>query len=98
MYTLRKIDQSDIEINFALGESYSLILRDKEKNAADFRSALFRHFGISKDDPISSEQILEGEKIYGFVFTEFGKMLMLLNGCRYYVMTESGQTFSNVTK
>jgi len=97
MYTLRKIDPKDVETNFGLGEVYTFISREQTGSGADFNKALSSHLGKEIGTTLTDEEIKAGNEIFGFVFTEFGKMLPMQQKCKYYIMTDSGKTFCNLS-
>lgn len=83
MFILRKITGNGVEENFALGDSYSLILKDTNPN----------HFNEVLE--INGHDRFKGE-IYGFIAYEL-RYLMLFTDDYNYIMTESGKTFKNIT-
>ncbi|MCP4984858.1 MAG: hypothetical protein GY928_01975 [Colwellia sp.] len=84
MYNLRKITKDKIETNQALGENYTLVYRDKNKE--DFNKLVEAYFkkGISED-------------VYCFVSSKLGQIFGLEEDSEAYIMTDSGSTFSNLT-
>lgn len=86
MFILRKITGRDgIEINFSLGESYTLVT--KGMNKPEFDKVFEVHF----------KGVYEYEDVYGFITSEGGKEIHPLFGTqKTYIMTESGQTFSRL--
>lgn len=83
MFILRKINSRGVEMNFSLGESYTLIT--KEHNPDEFK------------DMVKSGGVLDDAIIYGFVSGKDAKIHQLSSQQRSYIMTESGETFSNVS-
>lgn len=84
MFILRKITGNGGELNFALGDSYSLILKDK--NPKEFKEVLYVNgHNAFLDD------------IYGFIGYGDSKFHMLFISHFNYIMTENGKTFKNVT-
>lgn len=83
MFILRKINRNGLEENFALGDSYSLILKDT--NPKHFEDVL----------PINGHDRFKDE-IYGFIAYDV-KYLMLFTEDHNYIMTENGKTFKNIT-
>lgn len=87
MFTLRKITPDGIEMNFNLGESYTVV--DSQRSPEEFKRTLD-----------SQEYFqLEKEKIYSFVCGEQGYDLypLFLNQ-RNYIVGAKGKTFDNLTK
>lgn len=82
MFILRKISGSGVEMNFNLGDSYTLIT--KEHNKKEFKEMAEKNKAMQ--DPI----------IYGFVAYDNGKLLYLSSQQENYIMTENGGTFANV--
>lgn len=85
MYTLRRISGNGVEMNFALGDSYTVVSKQSapeefEKNMNDFVDAY------------------PGGEIYAFVWTVNGTdVYPLFKGQQAYVMTPGGCTLSNLT-
>lgn len=97
MYTLRRVLKgSGFENNKALGASYSLVSRE-QKTGGEFNKAMAVYFGKEIGDKLSDEQIYEGNNIHAFVSDENGRLTPLYKNDSYYVMTDSGKTFSNLT-
>jgi hypothetical protein len=84
MFYLRRISGNGIEMNFDLGNSYTLI--DKEKNPNDFKM---------HEDHIGGVDA----KTYAFIACHSGSIVyQLYDGQLNYIMTEGGKTFSNLTR
>lgn len=85
MYTLRTVFKDGTEGNTSLGNHYNFI---SKLNAPQNYSE-------------TSENVFKGqepEKCYAFIVTEGGKeILPLYKGHYYFIMTDSGKTFSNLT-
>lgn len=91
MYTLRTISKNGEQQNVNLGNNYSLI--DRDSNKENFVSA---YNNVYVDLVRTDEQI--NPEVYGIVTSnEFGARHFLYKENFYYVMTESGKTFSNLT-
>lgn len=86
MYTLRKITKDGLEMNFNLGNSYTLVT--KERNSEAFE----------KDMKAIPYVDIEERGIYGIVWSQDSQMNLLYDYQQSYIMTESGKTFSNVSK
>lgn len=87
MFTLRRITSESIEFNTCLGASYILILR--ERNSDEFESTAklmkWNEADITKD-------------MYGFISHNEGKdIIPLYQKSHYFIMTEAGKTFCNLT-
>lgn len=85
MFILRRFTEEKMEINTFLGEEYVLIL--KEKNEKEFKD----------QTETWSENDLKG--VYGLILFDCSESIMpLYSLSTYYVMTEEGKTFSNISK
>lgn len=86
MYHLRTITEEGVESNKQLGREYSVISREKNQKA--FTNVVEQAFKDGVD-----------EEIYAFVTAMGGAMVYGLHEkSQAYIMTESGATFSNLTK
>lgn len=84
MFILRRITSQNVERNTVIGESYILI--DAEKNPEDYKKSLNVMKWSSDSD------------IYGFIsHNEGSKLIPLYMKSTYFVMTESGKTFANIS-
>jgi len=88
MYTLRKIIEGQEEMNFNLGNNYSLIDKHQSKQRFDITKKMF-----FENEPEKS--LLED--CYAFVVSEKGKIEALWGSQKNYIMTENGKTFSNLS-
>lgn len=87
MFILRRITSESNEINEILGDSYSLILR--ERHNKEYERTLL----IQKWD--KNAQL---ENLYGFIVHNNGqKVIPLYKKSHYFIMTSDGKTFSNIT-
>lgn len=84
MFILRKITGNGGELNFALGDSYSLIL--KESNPKEFKEVL----SVGGHDAFEDD-------LYGFITHGDCQHHMLFKNHFNYIMTDTGKTFTNVT-
>jgi len=95
MYTLRIIEEENIESNQALGEKFTVLLKQFVSNERwlDTYRAIFGQ-SMSPDS-----DILEVPKsIHAFVISEGGKNIIALKDNAYnYIVTENGKTFKNLT-
>lgn len=96
MYTLRRISGQGVEMNFALGKSYTVV--DRNVSYEEFRRDFERFFNkphVADMDPTSDDNT---KRVYAFVGDEGGQhVYCLYTGQQAYIMTESGSTFSNLT-
>ena len=95
MYTLRTI-QEQTEHNQMLGSNYSVIRRDESPE--EFRDIFKRCFGrehVSDGDETADKYTKD---TYAIICNNDGLILIpLYKGEKYFVMTENGNTFSNLT-
>ena len=83
MFILRKITGTKEEINIALGDGYSLTM--KERNPKEF-DALLEKFDCKAETTF-----------YGAVFDSHGECIFLSSRQKSYIMTSDGKTFDNLT-
>lgn len=96
MYTLRRISSNGVEMNFALGKSYTVVhrLTAYEEFRQDF-TVFYKKPHVADLDPNADE---DTKAVYAFVSTENGDNVYPLYSKQHaYIMTESGSTFSNLT-
>lgn len=96
MYTLRRISSNGIEMNSALGKSYTVVNRfvSYEEFRQDFAVVFGKPHVADMDENADSDT----KSVYAFVGTENGdKIYPLYSKQQAYIMTESGATFSNLT-
>lgn len=94
MYTLRTITDNNIQQNESIGDKYSWV--DKLSNYTEFQKLFLEAFNenhVADLDPTSTTLTKECE---GFLLYK-GEILPLFSKNRYYIMTESGKTFSNLS-
>ncbi len=84
MFTLRKISGSGVEMNFSLGNSYTIIM--KNNHPEKFKEAQ------------DTGQVMVDDCIYGYVSGEGAKIHQLSDKQHAYIMTENGNTFDCLTK
>lgn len=83
MFILRRINTEGLECNMCLGEDY--IVTRKAENKERFES-LAKAWSCGTDE------------IYAFITSDNAtKMQPLYKKSRYYIMTENGKTFSNIS-
>lgn len=84
-YNLRIVNKERIEINHILGDEYTII--SKTKNKKRFTETIKLHCGNKVPD-----------NIHSIVISSLGTVFLLEKDCQYYIMTENGSTFSNLTR
>ena len=85
MFILRRVTSENIEINWCLGKSYTLVL--KERNNGEFCKIAKR----IKLDPASGG-------VYGFVTCDGGvDIIPLYDESRYFIMASDGKTVANIS-
>lgn len=92
-YTLRRISGQGVEMNFNLGNGYTVVHKDNapEKFKEDFK--LFFNSPY-----VELEKGGDSEFVYAFVGTECGTSVYpLYKDQRAYIMLPDGGTFSNIT-
>lgn len=94
MYTLRTVDANQKQTNQLIGSIYSLI--DRDSNYDEFSDNFRMLFGkphVADLDENSDEHTKNVYSIIDFM----GNMIPLYKNTAYYIMTESGKTFSNLS-
>lgn len=86
MYTLRKITGEGVQMNFNLGNSYSVVTLEANEEQFKKEYELFWN-----------EKHSEKSETYAFVSYEGGNVLPLYKNQFNYIMTDSGKTFSNLS-
>jgi len=92
MFILRRYTGENHEVNQCLGDSYNLVR--KEVNFDEFKKA-YTSFaeGLEWD-----EDNFISNKIYSFIIYNNGAdIIPLYRPSSYYIMTERGNTFANLT-
>lgn len=84
MFALRKITKDGVEMNFDLGDSYTLI--DKERSPKDF--AMFcEHSGYD----------VEKDSVYAVISCKGGSSILpLYSTQKNYIVTETGSTYQRI--
>lgn len=94
MLVLRRFSGDGVEMNQVIGDGYTYISR--EVNPNEFREAFknyFKKLHVADNDPASDK---ETKSCYAFVCQ--GSLIQpLYKNQKAFMMTESGQTFSNLT-
>lgn len=96
MFTLRRISGQGVEMNFALGKTYTVVHRylAYEAFAADFEK-FYGKPHVADIDPTADE---DTKRVYAFIGSDGGENVYpLFEKQQAYIMTESGATFSNQT-
>jgi hypothetical protein len=81
MFTLRKITKTGVEMNFDLGNHYTLIT--KERSPEEFEEGV-------KNYPFYDDT-------YAFISGKDGEILYLYKDHKNYIVSENGTTYSNLT-
>ncbi len=85
MFILRRITSEDIEINWCIGDKYTLVL--KEKNLDEFS----RTAKLMKWEPAPTE-------VYGFLSCDGGiEVIPLYENSHYFIMASDGRTVANIS-
>jgi hypothetical protein len=96
MFILRRISGDGVEMNFELGQTYTIVERffAYESFEREFER-FFNRPHVADMDPTSDEMT---KKVYAFVGTDGGlNIYPLYLGQKAYIMTDSGKTFNNLT-
>lgn len=96
MYTLRTIIENDYQHNQALGSCYSLVSRESV-NGKEFNKALAVFLNVELYAEMPQKEADEAMKIYAFILKEDTTPIPLYINNKYYIMTESGKTFTNLS-
>lgn len=94
MFTLRRVTQSNVEINQVIGDSYTLV--DRESSPNNFRVDFEKFFEkphVADLDPKSDKDTRECYALLHFK----GDTQPLYKNDQNYIMTENGKTFKNLT-
>lgn len=95
-YTLRRISSQGVQMNFELGNSYTVVSRFEayEWFKEDFKR-IYDKEHVADNDPASDE---DTKIVYAFVGSQGGiDVYPLFRGQQAYIMTSEGKTFSNLT-
>ena len=96
MFVLRIITKEGVQSNTAMGDSYELI--DRFGNSEQFREMFLSVFDTKHVADLDPESSNLTKKCHGFVvYDDCSVSVPLFPNNKYYVMTESGQTFSNIS-
>lgn len=87
MFILRRITGEGCECNTCLGESYHYV--NSEVNKVEYERVFSNYFHGIEKPPF---------EVYGFlIYDDGGETIPLHRPSRYYIMTDSGKTFANLT-
>lgn len=96
MYTLRTFNETGIETNRAIGDNYQVISRDV--NYEKFREAYELFWNKPHVADLDTESDKHTRQTFCFLAIKQGaELIPLYKDESYYMMTESGKTFSNLT-
>jgi hypothetical protein len=85
MFVLRRIPPKSPVRDTGIGESYLLI--DAERDPEDYKKSL------------ATLKVSEDKDIYGFIsHSEGTKLIPLYVNSTYFIMSENGATFANISK
>lgn len=97
MFILRTVLTDKEECNTALGSKYRLT----RKTHIDQKSSTKRDESIAKFESMTSYAGVEGDhnkEVFAVITTEAGNVhIPLFERNQYYIMTESGKTFANLS-
>lgn len=94
-FILRSVFSDRTEQNKSLGGEYQFIHR--EINYSEFSNmfnALYERTHVADDD---SEADINTKQIYAFVVYDGGNTIPLNKDIAYFIMTDGGKTFSNLS-
>jgi len=94
MYTLRMVDSNQKQTNQLIGNIYSLI--DRNSNYNEFSGNFRMLFGKSHVADLDENSDEHTKNVYA-ILDFMGDMIPLYKDTAYYIMTESGKTFSNLS-
>ncbi len=93
MYTLRIVSDNGVQTNQALGQHYTLVHRFASSES--FRGTFKDVFGMLHSADSTDQDSIN---CYAFLRSEGGAITIpLYMDERYYIMTESGKTFANLS-
>lgn len=96
MYTLRTFNDAGVESNRTIGDNYQVI--NREINYEEFRKAYELFWKKPHVADLEDESDQHTKQTFSFLVIKHGSELIpLYKGEIYYIMTESGKTFSNLT-
>lgn len=95
MFILRIIDKANVERNIALGDNYNFIAR--HTNYESFSEKYFETYGESHRADNDEKATMLSRSIFAFIEAPKINVTPMNKEFKYYIMTESGKTFDNLT-
>lgn len=92
MYTLREVREDQVN-NKSLGNGYSFVGRFEHKER--FREVFENFFSKNHWADPDDKSDFDTENVTGFILSD-NNTIPIYNGKKYYVMSESGQTFERI--
>ena len=94
-FILRSVYSDRTEQNKSLGADYQLIHRELNYNEfSKMFNALYQRTHVNDGDELSD---INTKQIYAFVIYDGGNVIPLNKDIAYFIMTEGGKTFSNLS-
>lgn len=94
-FILRTVYSDRTESNKILGSDYQFIHRELNYNEfSNMFNATFERTHVSDNDPESDKNT---KQVYAFVVYDGGNVIPLSKDLAYFVMTEGGKTFANLS-
>lgn len=94
MFILREIFKDNLETNSIIGDSYSFI--DREKSYDEFSRSFKLFFDVDHVADLDDSSTEFSKKCYAFI-NNITSLIPLYKDRMYFIMTDSGRTFSNVS-
>lgn len=94
MYTLRTVEANQKQTNQLIGDLYSFVERDS--NYEEFYDIFKELFGKAHVADGCETADDHTQNVYGFI-QHMGNTIPLYKNGSYYIMTEYGKTFSNLS-
>jgi hypothetical protein len=95
MYTLRTVTKRNKQINTIIGNTYSVV--DRDSNYEEFSDIFKEVFQSNHVADLDSEATEYTKNCYGFIQTTLEVTIPLYKDSTYYIMSETGKTFSKLT-
>lgn len=95
MYTLRTVTRSNKQINTIIGSTYSVV--ERHSNYDEFSDIFKEIFGVDHVADLDENSNELTKSCYGFIQTTIDNTIPLCMHTNYYIMTENGKTFSNLS-
>lgn len=95
MYTLRTITPDGVQINECIGPDYIFICRDSAYDV--FSDTFFNQFGIKHVADLCQTATETTTRCHGFIKLKNEDIVTLWKSNKYYIMSDSGKTFSNLS-